>query len=265
MAERQVKDWITVNGQHIPIFEGESKDDAYNRAVAQHNEDVKDSQIKKNKAQADKLNKDVKIKALQQEYENAKGLLTRAKIKRQIEMLESGWTGTEDEYIAYKNKQWEEEKERKHQEYQEKKQAEQKAKEEKEAQKKAELEHELKTQPKHKVEQYQLIQKTNPMYDDYHTGIRKPSDIKTWAEAMQDEDSFAWGDFSKKDAEKALTSGKITIYSSYPIKDGVFVSTSYVQSEEYAGGKGKKVYSKTVPLEDVAWISGDEGQFAKIR
>lgn len=30
------------------------------------------------------------------------------------------------------------------------------------------------------------------------------------------------------------------------------------------GGKGGKVYSMKVPLSKVAWISGDEGQFADI-
>ena len=54
MAE--VSDWITVNGQHIPILKGESKEDAYNRAVAKSNEDKKQSDIQKNKDVADKLN-----------------------------------------------------------------------------------------------------------------------------------------------------------------------------------------------------------------
>ena len=79
---------------------------------------------------------------------------------------------------------------------------------------------------------------------------------------MKDDESFSWGDFSKEDAEKALKSGEITIYSSYDIKQGTFVSTSKVQAEEYAGGK--KVYEKTVKLNEVAWINGDEGQYAKV-
>jgi len=33
MAQKEVKQWITVNGKHIPIFEGESKEDAVKRAV----------------------------------------------------------------------------------------------------------------------------------------------------------------------------------------------------------------------------------------
>ena len=115
-----------------------------------------------------------------------------------------------------------------------------------------------------KGKQLEIIQKTNPMLDDYHTGIRSVEDIKTFDEVLNDEESFAWGDFTKEDAERALKSGKITIYSSYPIKQGTFVSTSKIQAEEYAGGKGNKVYSKTIPLEDVAWINGDEGQYASI-
>ena len=116
----------------------------------------------------------------------------------------------------------------------------------------------------HKNEQFEIIQKYNPMQDDYHVGIRSPKDIKTWEEAMNDDESFAWGDFSKADAQKALESGEITIYSSYDIKQGTFVSTSKVQAEEYAGGPGSKVYSKKIPLNEVAWINGDEGQYAKV-
>jgi len=265
MSERKIVDWFTMNGKHVPIYEGESKQDAVNRSIVNDNEDKKSAQISKNKAQADNLNKDAKIKALKAEYENTKGLIAKARIQRKIDMLESNWQGTEEEYIAHKHKQAEEEKAKREKEYEERQQAERKAKEEKEAKKKAELERELATQPEHKVEQFKIVQATNPMNDDYHVGIRKPSDIKTWEEAIKNPDSFAWGDFSKEDAEKALKSGKIIIYSSYPIKNGVFVSTSYAQSEQYAGGKGKKVYSKVVPLEDVAWIDGDEGQFAKLR
>jgi len=56
MAEREVKQWITVNGQHIPIMDGESKDKAVNRYIAEKNEDTKEKQIAKAKEQADKLN-----------------------------------------------------------------------------------------------------------------------------------------------------------------------------------------------------------------
>lgn len=115
-----------------------------------------------------------------------------------------------------------------------------------------------------KEKQFDIIKNTNPMLDDYHVGIRKIEDIKTFEEIINDDESFAWGDFSKDDAEKALKKGKITIYSSYPIKQGTFVSTSKIQAEQYAGGIGQKIYQKTVSLDEIAWINGDEGQYANV-
>lgn len=113
-----------------------------------------------------------------------------------------------------------------------------------------------------KQAQYEVIQRTNPMQDEYHVGIRSVNDIKTFDETIDDKDSFVWGDYSQEDAKRDLAKNEITIYSSKPIENGAFVSTSYRQAQEYAGGKGAKVYEKTVPLDYVAWISGDEGQFA---
>ena len=119
-----------------------------------------------------------------------------------------------------------------------------------------------------KQNQLEIIQKNNPMTDDYHVGIRNVNDIKTWEEVLQLDDDiegqFAWGDYARDDAEQALKEGKIKIYSSNPIEQGTFVSTSYIQAEEYAGGRGSKVYEKIVPLNEVAWINGDEGQYAKV-
>ena len=57
MADREPKVWITMNGQHVPIFEGESRADAVNRAIAKNNERLKEKQIAKNKEQAVQLNK----------------------------------------------------------------------------------------------------------------------------------------------------------------------------------------------------------------
>ena len=113
-----------------------------------------------------------------------------------------------------------------------------------------------------KQKQLDIILKTNPMQDDYHVGIRSIEDIKTFDETINDDESFVWGDFSQEDAKMALEKGKITVYSSYPIEQGVFVSTSKNQARDYAGGG--KVYSKTIPLNEVAWINGDEGQYAKV-
>ena len=77
-----------------------------------------------------------------------------------------------------------------------------------------------------------------------------------------DSESFCYGDFDREDAEIALTTGEITIYSSKPIEQGGFVSTSYNMAKDYAGSG--RVYSKTVKLEEVAWVNGDEGQYARV-
>ena len=114
----------------------------------------------------------------------------------------------------------------------------------------------------YKQKQFDIINKSNPMTDDYHTGIRSVNDIKTFEEAMKDSESFVYGDFDINDAQKALENGKVTVYSSKPIEQGGFVSTSQNMAKDYAGNG--KIYSKKVNLEDVAWLNGDEGQYAKV-
>ena len=113
-----------------------------------------------------------------------------------------------------------------------------------------------------KEKQLKIIQESNPMQDDYHTGIRNVEDIKTFAEAIEDDESFVWGDYSKEDAQRDLEKGTVTVYSSKPIEDGVFVSTSKNQAQDYAGNE--QIYSQEIPINDVAWINGDEGQYAKV-
>lgn len=56
MADREPTGWITVNGIHVPLYEGESKEDSINKAIAKHNEAKRESDISKAKAQADALN-----------------------------------------------------------------------------------------------------------------------------------------------------------------------------------------------------------------
>lgn len=113
-----------------------------------------------------------------------------------------------------------------------------------------------------KQKQLDIIKSTNPMTDDYHTGIRNVEDIKSFNETLNDEESFTYGDFTREDALKAIEKGEVTVYSSKPMANGGFVSTSYNMAKDYAGSG--KVYSETVPLEDVAWINGDEGQLARV-
>ena len=114
--------------------------------------------------------------------------------------------------------------------------------------------------------QFEILQKYNPMHDDYHTGIREVGDIKTFQEALED-DGYEGGsltpDVTEQMIQKALDTGKITVYSSYPIEQGVFVSPSKMEAQSYAGGL--PVYSKEVTLSDIAWIDGFEGQYANVQ
>lgn len=70
-----------------------------------------------------------------------------------------------------------------------------------------------------KNRQLDIIQKNNPMQDDYHTGIRKIEDIKTLEETLQTTDWSDYDEFNpdltKQDIQETLKSGKITVYSSY--------------------------------------------------
>ena len=90
-------------------------------------------------------------------------------------------------------------------------------------------------------------------------------DIKTYQEAL-DYDEYEGGnltpDFTESDVKKALETGKITVYSSYDIKDGIFVTPSRMEAKNYAGSG--TVYSNEVNLNDVAWIDGLQGQYAKV-
>lgn len=121
----------------------------------------------------------------------------------------------------------------------------------------------------HKQRQLAIILRSNPMHDNIHLGIRSTKDIKTFEEAYDEGrkeaekygyDEFAsYPDISNQMVEEARQNGKIRVYSSHPIQEGTFVTPSKMQARDYAGGG--KVYSREVPLEDVAWINLDEGQY----
>lgn len=119
-----------------------------------------------------------------------------------------------------------------------------------------------------KQKQLDIVLENNPVEDDYHTWIRNIDDIKTFEETLKDPD---WSDyvdegfnpdFTGDMVKEALNKGKITVYSSYPIEQGIFVSPSKMEAESYSGNG--KVYSKEVNLTDVAWIDPTQGQYAKI-
>ena len=127
-----------------------------------------------------------------------------------------------------------------------------------------------------KQKQLDIILSSNPMTDDYHTGIRTISDIHTFQELYDEEilngstyDEFDLVVYDEPkslyvpDIEEILKKGTITVYSSYPIKQGVFVTPSKVEARSYSGGN--PIHSLRVRLTDVAWISFNEGQYAKVK
>ena len=115
-----------------------------------------------------------------------------------------------------------------------------------------------------KQKQLEIINRTNPAPNEYNTWIRTVKDIKTAEEvfSIAFEEGAMYPDFQMDDITKAIESGYVTIFSSYPIKEGVFVTTSKMNAQDYAGGKGGKVFSKKVQLKDIAWIDEGEGQYA---
>lgn len=116
-----------------------------------------------------------------------------------------------------------------------------------------------------KQKQNEIIQKNNPLDETLgnHTWINSAEDIKTYQEAL-DADEYdnnnLTPDFTSNMVDKALKTGEITVYSSYPIEQGTFVTPSKMEAQSYAGNN--KVYSKTVKLNDVAWIDSLQGQYA---
>ena len=70
--------------------------------------------------------------------------------------------------------------------------------------------------------QNEIIQKSNPVNVDYLTWIRSAKDINTFEETLKNGEYDEGEDFDPSYtwdmAQKALKSGKITVYSSYPIQ-----------------------------------------------
>ena len=118
-----------------------------------------------------------------------------------------------------------------------------------------------------KKRQLEIILKNNPADDSlsYHTWIRSEDDIRTFDEALENDGYDGGGltpDYTDEMVNRAKKTGKITVYSSYPIKDGIFVTPSRMEAQSYAGGG--RVYSKEISVNDVAWIDGLQGQYAKV-
>ncbi len=116
-----------------------------------------------------------------------------------------------------------------------------------------------------KQSQFDVINAANPAPNSYSTWIRTVEDIKTLSETLDDPD---WDydefnpDLTRADIQKAIRNGEITIYSSKPIENGVFVTPSRMEAENYS--VDSKVYEKVVSIDDVAWIDPTQGQYAKV-
>ncbi len=117
-----------------------------------------------------------------------------------------------------------------------------------------------------KKEQLDIINQNNPAPNSYLTWVRTEDDIKTFSEALDDSDYRDYEkftpDYTREMAEQALTTGKITMYSSYPIIQGTFVTPSKMEAESYSGTG--KVYEKIVDIKDVAWIDPTQGLYARV-
>lgn len=114
-----------------------------------------------------------------------------------------------------------------------------------------------------KTKQLEIINKTNPAPNNNLTWIRSEEDIKTFDEVIDDfgVDEDVTPDWTAAMIEKAKRENRVTVYSSYPIKNGGFVTPSKMEAQSYAGNN--KIYSATVNLSDVAWIDEIQGQLAK--
>lgn len=115
-----------------------------------------------------------------------------------------------------------------------------------------------------KEAQFDIIRQSNPFDAELgdHTWIKSADDILTYPEAI---DNFGGvedvtPDFRAADVQAALDGGEVTVYSSYPIEQGTFVTPSRMEAQNYAGD-GAQVYSRRVPLSDVAWIDEVQEQY----
>lgn len=120
-----------------------------------------------------------------------------------------------------------------------------------------------------KQEQMKIIQEFNPAQDNIHTWIRSSEEILTFEEALKDTAYEGWKkdgfdeSYSAADAMSALETGRIAVYSSHPIKQGVFVTPSAMEARSYSGDG--KIYSKEVLIDEVAWVDPTQGQYANVQ
>ena len=107
-------------------------------------------------------------------------------------------------------------------------------------------------------QQSKIINRQNPVNDDYHTWVRSEDDIIDFKKIKED-DFIETPDWTLKDYKKAVNNGEVKVYSSNPITSGNFVTPSKMEAMAYAGNG--KVYEKSVNINEVAWIDSLQGQY----
>lgn len=116
--------------------------------------------------------------------------------------------------------------------------------------------------------QWEIIQKTNPKEEGTNsTWVDKPEDAKTFYEVNHKDSDYPFNenysdDWTVKDKMNVEATGKITVYSSYPIEDGNWVTPSKEEGLSYAGSG--KLYSATMDPRDIAWVDAGQAQVAHI-
>lgn len=185
----------------------------------------------------------------------------RYSLNQQLKAAEKGYNSPYDYYVGESKKNFRQDFESRPDKYKAKI-----ADIESQAQRQAALDQDIANASPRKLAQFNLIQQKNPAPNETLTWIRSPKDILTWDEAIagaEGDNAFTWPDYTLEDALRDKKKHSMTVYSSYPIKGGTFVTPSRQQASDYAGGG--RVYSKVIRPDDVAWINGDEGQYAYTR
>ena len=185
----------------------------------------------------------------------------RYSLNQQLKAAEKGYSSPYDYYVGESKKNFRQDFESRPDKYKAKI-----ADIERQAQRQAALDQDIANASPRKLAQFNLIQQKNPAPNETLTWIRSPKDILTWDEAIagaEGDNAFTWPDYTLEDALRDQNKHSMTVYSSYPIKGGTFVTPSRQQASDYAGGG--RVYSKVIRPDDVAWINGDEGQYAYTR
>jgi hypothetical protein len=185
----------------------------------------------------------------------------RYDLNQQLKAAEKGYNSPYDYYVGESKKNFRQDFESRPDKYKAKI-----ADIESQAQRQAALDQDIANASPRKLAQFNLIQQKNPAPNETLTWIRSPKDILTWDEAIagaEGDNAFTWPDYTLEDALRDQKKHSMTVYSSYPIKGGTFVTPSLQQASDYAGGG--RVYSKVIRPDDVAWINGDEGQYAYTR